>query len=309
MKYIVATALLSVTALCIWRWAAGERVPFELAQESSQTNHTVLVSEPAEQVHGPEETFGKNQQKGHEVEIARVQERMRSVAACVRMQRVKESANALLAQSQSARDDYTRQRVDQSLAMVGDQLEKLNGACDGMDTGAQKGAIYPLLWQAAKLGDHDAAACYVAADFPLNDDQLRPTAIDEYRRNAATLIRDGMERGDWRIAELMEAANDRDGDPHRGRYSWFREISAGNPAIAYGYNRLIRLGASDGYARQLDRALDARRAELSPQQIEDQDAWAKKEYETHFARSPPIEFYVPTCKLFDDRRVFRNIRR
>jgi hypothetical protein len=161
----------------------------------------------------------------------------------------------------------------------------------------------------ARQGDAEAAACYVSADFALSEGQLAPSAVEEYRRNAEALIRDEMERGDWRIVELMETANDRDNDHPRGQYSWFREISTGNPARAYGYNRLLRLGASDGYGTQLDRALEARKAVLNPQQIAEQDLWAEQEYRAHFTQSPPLNQRIPPCALYSDTRVYHHVAR
>jgi hypothetical protein len=237
--------------------------------------------------------------------------RARNIAMCIRRQNQKRIAATLLAQSIDNLNDYARTRLDQNLQLSSAQIAKLEGegACSGLNSDTLNGDIYPLLLDMARHGDAEAAACYVAADFDLDDSQLQPDAIEEYRHNAEVLIRDEMRNGDWRIVELLEAANDRDGDPHRGRYSWFREISKGNPALAYGYNRLIRLGATDSYAAQIDRALEAQKAELSPAQIAEQDAWADQEFKLHFAHSAALNEYAPTCSLYSDRRKFHDVLR
>ena len=246
---------------------------------------------------------------GQPVETLR--QRAKDIAACLRLQDQKRVANSLLTQSTYSFSDYARDRMDQNLQMASARINKLQGegACNGVDTNTLTGAIYPLLLEMARKGDAEAANCYVAADFELNDDQRKPDQIEEYRRNATALVKAQMEAGDWRMVALMKTANDRDDDPHRGRYSWFREISVGNPARAYGYSRLLRLGATDGYGAGLDHSLDARKAELSPAQIAEQDQWAEWEYRTHFAHSPPINEQILTCALHSDTRVYHHVVR
>ena len=319
MKRLSIGALSFFIALAtLFRWAYSENAKAHEAGDVSNPKATYessqTIADHKDNAHGTDARSRIEPSVDAATSALRIdalRERTKNIAACIRLQNQKRVAASLLAQHTDMLNDYARNRMDQNLEMANAQITKLesDGACAGMDVTTLAGAIYPLLLEMATQGDAEAADCYVAADFELNETQLKPDAVEEYRRNAQSLIRDEMEKGDWRIVELMEAANDRDGDPHRGRYSWFREISAGNPTLAYGYNRLLRLGATDDYGTYLDRALDARKAELNPTQIAEQDAWAEREYKAHFANTPPIDAYVPTCAMYSDRRVFHNVLR
>ena len=318
MKHLSIGALsFFIVLVALFRWAYSENLKF---QEASGVSHPIAANESSQAIADDMDKSHATESAGSEpstdtststLRIDALREQTKNIAACIRLQNHKRIATSLLAQHTDMLNDYARDRMDQNLEMANAQITKLesDGACTGLDINALAGAIYPLLIEMARQGDMEAADCYVAADFELNETQLKPDAIEAYRRNAQSLIRDQMEKGDWRIVELMEAANDRDGDPHRGRYSWFREISAGNPALAYGYNRLLRLGATEDYGINLDRALEARKAELNPMQVAEQDAWAEREYKAHFANAPLINAYVPTCALYSDRRSFHNVLR
>lgn len=254
--------------------------------------------------HTEDTSYGQSQT----LPLDEIRQRVKDIAACVRLQDQRRVANSLLAQSTALLNDYARDRLDQNLQLTSWRIDKLQneGACTGLDSNAIAGTIYPLLLEMARQGDAEAANCYVAADFELNDDQRKPSRIEEYRRNATTLIQAQLERGDWRMVKLLEAAYDRDNDQHRGRYSWFREISMGNRAQAYGYAKLLHLGATNGDSDAADRFLEARKAELSPDQIVEQDVWAEREFKAHFTNSP-LDEHIPTCALYSDARVYHRV--
>ncbi len=319
MKRVSIGALIFfVAAATLFRWAYSENpakdgtdklsessVPSGAGQALNDHARTPQVSDSRTQVIQAAENSKPT------LPLEELRQRAKDIAACLRLQNRKRVADSLLGQTTNGLDEYSRSRVDQGLEMVGAQIAKFEneGACAGLDANLLTGTIYPLLLDMARRGDPEAADCYVSADFALSEVQLSPDAVEEYRRNAEALIRDGMEKGDWRMVELMQTANDRDGYAHSDQHSWFQEISTGDAARAYGYNRLLRLGASDSYGTQLDRALEARKAALTPQQIAEQDAWAEREFRAHFAQSPPLNERIPPCALYSDTRVYHHVMR
>jgi hypothetical protein len=312
----IGALIFFVAATTLFRWSYSENPANSGGDKLSESRATssawLALTDRAPQVSGmqtPIKREAENLQSIRPVEELR--QRAKDIAACLRLQNRKRAADSLLGQTTNSLDEYSRSRVDQSLEMVGAQIKKFEneGACSGLDANLLTGIIYPLLLDMARLGDPEAADCYVSADFALSEVQLSPDAVEEYRLNAEALIRDGMEKGDWRMVELMQTANDRDGHAQSDQHTWFQEISTGNSVRAYGYTRLLRLGASDSYGAQLDHALETRKAALTPQQIAEQDAWAEQEFKAHFTQSPSLNERIPPCALYSDTRVYHHVSR
>jgi hypothetical protein len=143
--------------------------------------------------------------------------------------------------------------------------------------------FYRTTLEAAKAGDDSARLCYLNSDFDLHR-RFSPSEADEYKAVAASYTQEGIERGDWRMVELL-------GESRRAfprHYSVRSLLSNGEPFIVYKMNRLLRLGAEDSYADELDLVAGISRDELSQQEILDADTWAAETFSRYFSTSPKL---------------------
>ena len=159
--------------------------------------------------------------------------------------------------------------------------------------------VYDKLLAAARLGDKNAASCYVVASIDAPSLQADPAAFDEYNRNAADLIQRGITAGDWSTVYLLEAGT----GPAIGQSSWFSSLFVHDELTSYRYSKLRRLGTANEEAEELDAQLARQARRLiengiaAPDDILKADQWAQEMYRTYFATSQPL---VGTPELCSD---------
>jgi hypothetical protein len=219
----------------------------------------------------------------------------RIVVMCARYREDMREADVLLQQPVDGANDLQLKWRDESLAAINDRLITSAPTCES-HTNSEKD-IYPTLLQAARLGDLDAAVCYVEANFPLDADQLARMGLEDYRKTALALVDAGLQRGDWRFVELMRMAAEHGGPPHRGRdaHSWFRRLIQPSPQIAYVYARIEQLGAKGQFADEIGNLVNSYRDQLTDEALKIQDQWASSQYKYLFAHSPALENFPKLC--------------
>jgi hypothetical protein len=233
--------------------------------------------------------------------IAKLKSQAKKIIDCEGLVKEKKRAEVLLNQPADYYSDGHQRAVDEGLAISSRNLQDLKdaGACEGIDAESSKGTVYPLLLEAANLGDADSASCYVDSRFDLTDAQLSPGELDVYRENAMRFIRDGLDRGDWRFVELMWIAAEHGGVNHRGRdsHSWFRRLIPSDPKEAYEYLKLLRFGATGDFSTTLDQELTATATKFSPEDLERMDTWAREQFSRYFSVSPTFDALPQTCTM------------
>jgi hypothetical protein len=151
---------------------------------------------------------------------------------------------------------------------------------------------------AADEGDPDAQMCYLESDFSDGAGEPEITAADvaEYDARATQFVDHAFERGDWRIVELLASQH-----LHGGMRNSLPGI--GLPRTVYKMDRLLRLGASGGYANFLDDAMDAilhpdlnPASALSPADAAAADAWARHTYNEHYSAAAPLTKAPMICE-------------
>ncbi len=150
---------------------------------------------------------------------------------------------------------------------------------------------YRATLEAAKQGDADAQLCYMNSDFDVHRPHS-PSEVDEFKAAAATYAEEGIQRGDWRMVELL-------GRPHRKHprnFSLRSLIADGEPYTMYKMNRLLRLGADGAYADKLDRLLGISLDELSQRQVTEAEEWAADTFSKYFSDSPKLTEEPTFCE-------------
>jgi hypothetical protein len=153
--------------------------------------------------------------------------------------------------------------------------------------------------QAAQLGDADSQLCALTLHFV---DRYNEPVITDYQEQ-------GFARGDWRIVRLMALRTISGGRGQRigGRISSPPDPS--DPVTYYRMLSLLRLGASAGYAKDLDDEIDTYNATnsiinshggtgLSSAQAIEAEAWAQDQFQKHFALSPRMNREPGLCGEF-----------
>jgi len=141
--------------------------------------------------------------------------------------------------------------------------------------------------KAAKAGDADAQMCYLQGEFSTSSGEplFTDAEVEEYGRVAPQYVDAALQRGDWRIVELMTK-----GSFHPGVEPIRQIPEIGKPETIYKMTKLLRLGASGSYAKSLDRDLDGMihpdlvpEAALPADGVKRGNAWAQKTFNESFA--------------------------
>lgn len=165
-------------------------------------------------------------------------------------------------------------------------------SCATQDQQEANEKFYEDTVRAARAGDPDAQICYLRAQFWLD----RPWTDEEtrlYVDSGPGYMQQALERGDWRIAEMLSKAT-----PGRsGRLVPMLHNAVAFEAVnPYRMNRLLRRGAvGRDYARFLDGLAPHHAADLSAQQIAESDRWAADTYDLYFTKSQRLEKAPSTC--------------
>jgi hypothetical protein len=155
------------------------------------------------------------------------------------------------------------------------------------DTTDVENRYFEATKQAARAGDADAQMCYLQANFVADTGEplFTDADVEEYRRVARQFVDAAFRRGDWRIVQLMTK---RSFHPGAGPVTQIPDI--GKPETIYKMTKLLRLGASGGYASRLDRQLRGMiqpdlvpEAALPADVVRRGDAWAQQTFNESFA--------------------------
>ena len=200
---------------------------------------------------------------------------------------------ANLTPSAAAIEEQKMDQLQDKLTALAPQRE----ACaDAIDQGLDKD-VYDALLAAARLGDKDAATCYIVAPFEAPSLQNDGDALEEYKRNATDLLNKGIAAGDWVMVDLLEAGS----STHRGRAGWFNNLLIHDDLTSYQYGRLLRLGAVEEFAEEMDQQLRRSIKRLEEQdgithaEILAADQWAQQMYRRYFAASEPLTGRPAPC--------------
>jgi hypothetical protein len=189
------------------------------------------------------------------------------------------------------RNDETAQRRIAEIEEF-DQTHCASLSREDLTTLAKNAAI-----TAAALGDADAQLCVIEQRFlEVRAFSQQPKVVADPSPYIHDYQQRALDRGDWRIVELMLARTLSRG---HGPISARADMEPGDPKTFLGALQLLRLGATGDYAASLDEdiatflettnpALIAEGRGLSDDQIAEAAAWANDEFESHFSTSPPL---------------------
>lgn len=158
--------------------------------------------------------------------------------------------------------------------------------------------VYDKLLAAAKLGDMNAATCYIVAPYEAPSLQADAAAFEEYSNNAADLIQKGIFAGDWNIVYLLETGS----SASRGQSGWFDSLLIHDDLTNYQYKKLRRLGSIGEEAHELDSELAEQARKLiesggaTASAIRGADQWAQEMYQTYFVDSVRLSGVPALCQ-------------
>jgi hypothetical protein len=184
------------------------------------------------------------------------------------------------------------------------RMQDLNlrlGACAELDEKELDDLRYKAVTEAAQLGDVDAQMCFVQSDFDLRKNhKLSDDDIEKYQIDAISYVTNGLQRGDWRVPQLMTTSA-RVLSHSRGFLSL---VTDADDLTVYKMTRLLSLGAAGDYAVKLKNTLaeyvessKTTSSGLSAEQLAEGDAWAQDEYRQYFASSPVLTAAPNPCAL------------
>jgi hypothetical protein len=159
----------------------------------------------------------------------------------------------------------------------------------GQDTAAAQSGFARALVQAARAGDVDAQMCYFEWTGPLSS----PESVERYKREAALYMRKAIERGDWRMVQLLTTPQE--SVAHGGVGPMGNLDVVGKPFTVYRADRLLWLGATGDYKAFLARSARSAAASLTPDQIKNANTWAEQEFKRHFTKSPALSAAPVAC--------------
>lgn len=161
------------------------------------------------------------------------------------------------------------------------RIERWRPMCEGSELKVTEGSMYDIALTAARLGDIDAAACFVAA--PWGDSRVDRSKRGAYRAAFDEIVEQALPRGDWRFVQAMVSASSTIMST-----GYAAMIHHPDAAQLLRYMKLLRLGAIPGsaYATELDVSIDIVADQLQPQVITDADAWADGMFRRYYIAQP-----------------------
>jgi hypothetical protein len=152
---------------------------------------------------------------------------------------------------------------------------------------------YESTKEAARHGDLNAQMCYLQSNFTELDERGRHYTdqdVADYRALSPVYIQSAFQRGDWRIVQHL--SNDHHG-AITGLAIGIPDI--GTPLLMDRMLTLLRMGAVDDYAEQLDSQIDdlehpdgKENPKLPRSTIDENKAWARETYAKYFSNSPRL---------------------
>jgi hypothetical protein len=183
--------------------------------------------------------------------------------------------------------------ADSELMMAREQerLPELEAAASMCaDASSEQRQLFPAALRAAQLGDLAATDCFVLGPMLYASGLLdHPEWITQYKQNALVLANAAVERGDWRMVSLLLVAYSQ---PDFLDTDLFSQVTGTDPAMAYRYSKLMRLGRDPEHASGAnDDGLPRSGAfrGLSPEAVAAADAWAEDAYRRYFGGVPRKE--------------------
>lgn len=143
--------------------------------------------------------------------------------------------------------------------------------------------------KAAETGDVDAQMCYIAGNW----DTSSGAESAFYVRKAQRYMKRALDRGDWRILQLLTVTEDDVGGGAAGRM--VNLPITGSPFTVYRATRLLEKGVTGEYLDVLKMKASDAKAHLSRPQIKNANAWVVQQYNLHFRNSPKLSSRPVPC--------------
>jgi hypothetical protein len=154
--------------------------------------------------------------------------------------------------------------------------------CEGISDD-QLESVVPAVLRAAQLGDDDAADCYAGSELGNHPGLLdHPEWISDFKDNAVDVANNAVQHGDWIAVRLLALA-------YKGTFygSLLGQATGADPALAYRYLRLWRLGASTkDNVDFIDKQLAQAAKQIPQSTLDDAEHWAQDAHQRYFAKNP-----------------------
>jgi hypothetical protein len=227
----------------------------------------------------------------------------RDLELCKRVDELRRALPDMVSYAEDSNNDKpssghfsAEQMLERSQRML-DFVKHNETTCAGLDQN-QINAITPAMLEAAQLGDRDARDCYVTTTMFSRIPGLldHPEWLTQYKQHALPFVESAIQEGDWRVVDMLQHA-------YAGDLvgTLLGQQVGTDPALAYRYLKLLRLGAIVR-AASLDQQLAEAQRRLTPDEIADATSWAQDTYARYFAGSSSDEIGkgLHMCRASDE---------
>lgn len=147
--------------------------------------------------------------------------------------------------------------------------------------------------RAAIAGDSDAQVCYLGSRFRL-DREFTEAEMEQYKKLASRFAREGLERGDWRVTEVLRRAT----PAVVQQNALMAHLPELGPLMLYRMNRLQAMAANnEQYAAFLEINAAGLERRLSKQEVAEAQSWAQAYFQQYFSHSGKLNTYPRNCTL------------
>jgi len=152
----------------------------------------------------------------------------------------------------------------------------------GLDSQENERNFSSALVQAARAGNTDAQMCYFEWASPL----ISTAYIARYKKEAGLYMQKALQRGDWRMVQLLTTSNET--LAHGGAGPIGNMSIIGSWFTIYRAIRLLQRGAAPDYKNSLAPRAKEAASHLTREQINNANVRAAQEFRLHFSSSPML---------------------
>lgn len=181
----------------------------------------------------------------------------------------------------AGRNSCEAKTKDSDVKMNSVKSQATGEAC-GLDSKENEQNFSSALVQAARAGNTDAQMCYFEWVSPLTS----AAYIARYKREAGLYMKEALQRGDWRMVQLLTTSNET--LAHGGAGPMGNMSIIGSWFTIYRAIRLLQKGAAPDYKTALAPRAREAASHLTREQIQNANIWVAQEFRLHFSNSPTL---------------------
>ena len=301
MLLVIAGGLAALAVAMCWRVADGRRQgppepdvkaeapahPDSARPQTEKTRVSTFVEAFTGSSAAQKTTGGLQEQSDRVAEFRHLQDCLSAYRQALTLRNQQDVCKEADADRNPMCETSSRAAIDARLA---EQFRNAAGCPE--DISALEAEYYRKTVDLAAAGDVDAQLCFAQSRFQIGR-SWSEEEVSFYKANAPVYLQNALERGDWRAVQLL-ATSPRVLAHSRSLLGF---IAPKSQLEQYKLNRLLRLGAVDGYAEQLDAVANDSELPIDAGERKKAEAWAQNEYQKYFRNSPTLNEAPQPCAV------------